>query len=103
MSSFADREKAFESKYAHDAEMQFKAASRANKALGAWAAALLGKTGAEVDAYVTEVIKSDFEEAGNEDVFRKLSADLGSKASEAEIRAKMDECIDAARASLLED
>jgi len=89
MSSMKDRENAFENKFAHDADMQFKAEARRNKLLGLWAAELLGKSGDEASAYATEVIKSDFEEAGDEDVFRKVSGDLGGKADEATIRAKM--------------
>jgi hypothetical protein len=89
MTQFDDREKAFENKYAHDAEMQFKAEARRNKLLGLWAAGLLGKTGADADAYAREVVKADFEEAGDEDVYRKLAGDLGDAASEQEIRTKM--------------
>ena len=70
MANFDDREKAFENKYAHDAQMQFKAEARRNKLLGLWAAELMGKTGEDADAYAREVIKSDFEEAGDEDVYR---------------------------------
>ncbi|WP_371154336.1 DUF1476 domain-containing protein [Jannaschia sp. 2305UL9-9] len=88
-SSFNDREKNFENKFAHDAELQFKVEARRNRLLGEWAGELLGKTGDDLKAYATEVVKSDFEEAGDEDVFRKVSGDLGSKASESEIRAKM--------------
>ncbi|WP_424970472.1 DUF1476 domain-containing protein [Dinoroseobacter sp. S76] len=93
MTTFDDRENAFEAKYAHDAEMQFKADARRNKLLGLWAAELLGKTGEDAAAYAREVIKSDFEEAGHEDVFRKVSGDLGDKADEATIRAKMAELL----------
>ncbi|MEZ5751615.1 MAG: DUF1476 domain-containing protein [Paracoccaceae bacterium] len=89
MSTFDDREHAFEAKFAHDAEMAFKAAARRNRMLGEWAAGLLGKTGDAVGAYAMDVIKADFEEDGDEDVVRKLVADLDGKASEAEIRAKM--------------
>ncbi|MFK7763101.1 MAG: DUF1476 domain-containing protein [Roseobacter sp.] len=89
MSTFDDRENAFENKYAHDAEMQFKAEARRNKLLGLWAADLLGKSGTDADDYAKEVVKSDFEEAGDEDVYRKVSGDLGTKAEEAVIRAKM--------------
>ena len=89
MTTFDDRENAFESKYAHDAEMAFKAAARRNKALGAWAAGLLGLTGDAVGAYQMEVITADFEEEGDEDVVRKLVKDLDGKATEAEIRAQM--------------
>lgn len=89
MTTFDDRENAFENKYAHDAEMQFKAEARRNKLLGLWAADLLGKTGDDADAYAKEVVKSDFEEAGDEDVYRKVSGDLGDRADEATIRSKM--------------
>ena len=74
--------------------MQFRVEARANKLLGLWAAELLSKAGAEADAYAKEVIKSDFEEAGDEDVIRKLLGDLTAaetNVSEAEIRAKLEE------------
>ena len=103
MSSLKDRENAFENKFAHDAEMQFKAEARRNKLLGLWAAELLGKSGDEASAYATEVIKSDFEEAGDEDVFRKVSGDLGDKADEATIRAKMIELMVQAKAQLIDE
>lgn len=89
MSTFNDRENAFENKYAHDADMQFKAEARRNKLLGLWAAELLGKSGEDAAAYAKEVIKSDFEEAGDEDVYRKVAGDLGDKADEATIRSQM--------------
>ncbi|MCB1390806.1 MAG: DUF1476 domain-containing protein [Rhodobacteraceae bacterium] len=89
MTTFDDRENAFEAKYAHDAEMAFKAAARRNKALGSWAAGLLGLTGDAVGAYQMAVITADFEEDGDEDVVRKLVKDLEGKATEAEIRAQM--------------
>ena len=103
MTTFDDRENAFENKFAHDAEMQFRAEARRNKLLGLWAAELLGKSGEEADAYAKEVIKSDFEEAGDEDVYRKVSGDLGDKASEKEIRAKMSELLSVAKAQLMEE
>ena len=103
MSTFDDRENAFENKFAHDAEMQFKAEARRNKLLGFWAAELLGKGGDDADAYAKEVIKSDFEEAGDEDVYRKVSGDLGDLASEAEIRAKMQDLMKVAKKQLMEE
>jgi len=103
MTTFDDRENAFESKFAHDAEMQFKAEARRNKLLGLWAAELLGKSGDEAAAYATEVVKSDFEEAGDEDVYRKLAGDLGDKATEEEIRAKMAELKAVAKGQLMEE
>lgn len=100
MSTFDDRERAFETKFAHDQEMQFKAVSRRNRLAGLWAAGLLGKSGAEAEAYAMEVIKADFEEAGDEDVIRKLAADLGGRADAAAIRAKLAELLAQAKASL---
>ena len=89
MNSFDDRENAFESKFAHDATMQFKAEARRNRLLGLWAAEKLGRSGDDAAEYAKEVVRSDFEEAGDEDVYRKVSGDLGDKATEQEIRAKM--------------
>jgi hypothetical protein len=103
MSSMKDRENAFENKFAHDAEMQFKAEARRNKLLGLWAADLMGKSGDDAKAYAAEVVKSDFEEAGHEDVYRKVSGDLGSKADEATIRAKMEETMVEAKAQLMDE
>lgn len=103
MSAFEDRENAFENKFAHDAEMQFKAEARRNKLLGLWAAGLLGKDAAAAEDYAKEVIKSDFEEAGDEDVFRKLSGDLGDAVDEATLRAKMIECLAEAKAQLMDE
>jgi hypothetical protein len=103
MPQFTDRENAFESKFAHDSEMQFKAEARRNKLLGLWAADLLGRTGDEAAAYAREVVKSDFEEAGDEDVFRKVSGDLGTRADEATIRAKMAELMGTAKAQLMDE
>ena len=103
MSTFDERENAFESKFAHDAEMQFKAEARRNKLLGLWAAELMGKTGDEAAAYATEVIRSDFEEAGDEDVFRKVSSDLGDKADEQTIRTQMVALMIEAKAQLMSE
>lgn len=100
MSTFDNRERAFENKYAHDAEMQFKAIARRNKKLGLWAAGVLGKSGDDAESYAMDVIRSDFEEAGHEDVFRKVAADLGDKADEATIRTKMAELLAEAKAEL---
>ncbi|MEJ6401911.1 DUF1476 domain-containing protein [Yoonia sp. 2307UL14-13] len=103
MSTFEDREHAFEAKFAHDAEMQFKAEARRNKLVGLWAADLLGKSGADAEAYAKEVIKSDFEEPGDEDVYRKLAGDLGERADEVTIRTKMIEFMAEAKAQLLSE
>ncbi|KZX92726.1 MAG: DUF1476 domain-containing protein [Sulfitobacter sp.] len=103
MSKFDDRANAFESKFAHDADMQFRAEARRNKLLGLWAAELLGKSGSDADDYAKEVVKSDFEEAGDEDVYRKVSGDLGGRADEATIRAKMQTLMAEAKAQLLSE
>jgi len=101
MAQFDDRGDAFENKYAHDAEMQFKAEARRNKLLGLWAADLMGKTGDDAAAYAREVVKADFEEAGDEDVYRKVAGDLGDKAEEATIRAKMVELMAEAKSQIM--
>lgn len=103
MSSMKDRENAFESKFAHDAEMQFKAEARRNKLLGLWAADLMGKTGDDAQAYAREVIKSDLEEAGEEDLYRKLSGDLGNRANEATIRMQMINLMIEAKTQLMSE
>lgn len=103
MSTFDDRENAFENKYAHDAEMQFKAEARRNKLLGLWAAELMGKSSDEAAEYAKEVIKSDFEEAGDEDVYRKVSGDLGDLASESDIRTKMVALMAMAKQQLMDE
>ncbi|PWR02954.1 DUF1476 domain-containing protein [Meridianimarinicoccus roseus] len=103
MNTFKDRENAFENKFAHDEEMQFKAVARRNKLTGLWAAELLGKSGDDAAAYAAEVIKADFEEAGHDDVVRKLMGDLGTLADEATIRAKMEEMLTVAKAQLADE
>lgn len=103
MSNFKDREDAFEAKFAHDADMQFKAEARRNKLLGLWAAELLGKTEADAAEYAREVIKSDFQEAGDEDVYRKVAGDLGSRVDEATLRSKMAELMSVAKAQVMSE
>ena len=103
MTTFNDRENAFENKFAHDAEMQFKAEARRNKLLGLWAAELMGKSGEAAAEYAKEVIRADFEEAGDEDVYRKVSGDLGDLANEATVRAKMAELMITAKAQLMQE
>lgn len=102
MTSLSDRERAFENKFAHDQEMIFKAVARRNKKLGLWAAGLLGKTGDDAEAYAMDVIRADFEEAGHEDVVRKVAADLAGKADEATIRGMMATMLTEAKAELAE-
>lgn len=103
MTTFDERENAFEAKFARDEEMQFRAGSRRNKLLGLWAADLLGKTGDDATAYAQDVIKSDFKEAGHEDVVRKLADDLTGFADEATIRAKLAEMTIIAKQQLLDE
>lgn len=100
MTTFDDREHAFEAKFAHDEEMQFKAVARRNKLLGLWVADLLGKTGDDAAAYAVEVVKADFEEASHEDVIRKVLGDAGDKTDDATVRAKMAELLIEAKAQL---
>jgi len=103
MTSFDDRESAFENKFAHDEEMKFRAEARRNKLLGLWAAELLGKTGDDANAYAIEVVKADFEEPGHEDVVRKVAADLGDIADADTIRRKMDELLAVAKGQLVKE
>jgi len=94
MSGMDERGDAFEKKFAHDEALQFKAEARRNKLLGLWAADLLGKTGEAAQEYAKEVIRADFEEAGDADVFRKIHADFeagGVDQSEHQLRRTMDE------------
>lgn len=94
MSTFDKREEGFEKKFAHDEELRFKATARRNKLLGLWVAEKIGKTGADADAYAKSVVMSDFEEAGDDDVFRKVKADLDAAnagQSDHQIRRTMDE------------
>lgn len=93
MNSFDDRGKAFEDKFAHDQELQFKAAARRNKLLGQWAAAQMGKSEDEAQEYVKSVVISDFAEPGDDDVLRKVLADLEQadvSISHEELRVQMD-------------
>lgn len=94
MNTFDDRKKGFESKFAHDEELRFKATARRNKLLGLWAAEKLGHTGPAAEAYAKEVVAADFEEAGDDDVVRKVMADFAAKnvgQSEHQVRRTMDE------------
>ena len=96
MSGFDDREKGFEKKFAHDADLKFKAESRRNKMLAEWAGAKLGMSSDEIANYIKEVRRSDLEEAGDDDVFRKLRADFDAKGvaiTDDQIRDQMDELL----------
>lgn len=94
MTSFDEREKAYERKFAHDEELKFKATARRNKLLGRWAADLMGMTGEEVESYAKAVVLSDLEEPGEEDVFRKIRGDFdnaGVDQSDHQLRRTMEE------------
>lgn len=103
MSTFDDRENAFENKFAHDEEMQFKAEARRNKLLGLWAAELMGKSDEAAADYAREVVRADFEEAGDEDVYRKVSGDLGDLADEKTIRTQMVALMTEAKAQIMSE
>jgi hypothetical protein len=105
MSTFDDRERAFETKYARDQDMQFRVTARRNKLLGHWAAQLMGLSQAEADAYASDVVRADFEEAGDEDVIRKLLGDLtsaGVDCDDAKIRQALEHKTVEARRQLME-
>lgn len=103
MTTFDDREHAFEAKFAHDKEMLFRAEARRNRLLGEWAAEVMGKTGDEIRSYAMTVVTSDFNEPGDEDVFRKVKADLAGKVEEPEIRRKMIELRQIARHQVIDE
>jgi hypothetical protein len=99
MTTFDKRKDAFENKFAHDAELRFKAEARRNKLVGLWAAGLLGKIGADADAYAKAVVAADFEKAGDSDVFAKIRRDFdaaGVQQSDHQIRRRMDEMMQTA-------
>ena len=94
MTTFDKREEGFEKQFAHDEELRFKAMARRNKLLGLWAAGVIGKSGADAEAYAKEVVLADFEEAGDNDVLRKVTKDLQAKGvTEQQIRAQMTELL----------
>jgi hypothetical protein len=106
MTTFDDRENAFENLYAHDAEMQFKAEARRNKLLGLWAAEKMGVTGDAADAYAKTVVIADLEEAGDDDVFRKIAADLAGKGitvPDDELRHQMVSLMSEAKSQILDE
>ena len=102
MSSFDEREKGFEKKFAHDEELQFKVSARRNKYIGEWASKILGYNPDQEKEYIQSVIKADFAEAGDEDVFRKVKADLKDQnISDEEIRKKMNEFNEKAKSEFI--
>ena len=103
MTTFDDRQKSFEAKFAHDADLKFKVAARRDKLVGLWAASKLGLTGDAAEAYAKSTVIADLEAAGDEDVVRKLVADLGAKGVvEAEVRAAVAEQDEIARRQIIE-
>jgi hypothetical protein len=99
MTTFDDRKDSFERKFAHDEELRFKATARRNKLLGLWAAEKLGKSGADAEAYAKSVVLADFQEAGDDDVVRKVKGDLETgcaSTSEAEIKSRMIDLLERA-------
>ena len=96
MSKFDEREKSFEKKFAKDQELQFKVTARSNKYLGEWASSQLNKTDQEKDNYIREIIRADMEEAGSEDVFRKIKKDFQASSisvDDSEIRNQIDKAL----------
>lgn len=105
MSQFDDRERAFETKFAHDEEMKFRVIARRNRLLGEWAAQKMGLSQAETDSYAKDVVRADFEEAGDEDVIRKVLGDLtsaGVDTDDAEIRQAIEHKLVEAKRQLME-
>lgn len=105
MTTFDDRERAFETKFARDEEMQFRVTARRNRLVGQWAAGKMGLTPEETDAYAKAVVQADFEEAGDDDVIRKLVGDLTAAAietDEAEVRRALEDASVEARRQLME-
>jgi hypothetical protein len=105
MTTFDDREQAFENEFAHEEEMAFRVTARRNKLVGHWAAARMGLTAEETDAYAKAVVQADFEEAGDEDVIRKLLGDLtaaGIETSDEEVRTALADKTVEARRQLME-
>ena len=106
MTTFDERERAFEEKFKHDQDLQFRVENRRNKLIGLWIAEMLGKTGSDAEDYAKEVVVADFDEPGIEDVIRKVTADLEShkvELSEHRLRKKFDELLDVAKKQVMEE
>lgn len=103
MTTFNDRQTAFENKFAHDEEMAFRVEARCNKLLAIWAAEVMEKPKGELPDYIQAVIASDFEEAGHDDVIRKVTGDLGATSDEATVRSKREEFHSQAKVQLMDE
>jgi hypothetical protein len=106
MTTFDDRQRAFEDKFKHDQDLQFRVVNRRNRLLGLWVASQLGKTGADADAYAKEVVLSDFEKPGVDDIIEKVMRDFrtaGVEMSEHRIRKHMDELMAAAKEQVMKE
>ncbi len=106
MSGFSDREKQFEEKFQHDQELQFRVTNRRNKLLGLWAAELMGISGEAAEAYAKEVVISDLEEPGDDDVVRKVMGDFAGKnldVSEHRVRHQMEQLLPTAKAQIMKE
>jgi len=103
MTTFDDREQAFEAKFARDAEMQFKAQARCNRMLGLWAAAKMGKSGVKAEDYARSLVAADIEDAQHEDLVRKVTADLQGRVTSEEIRNKRASLLPDAKEQILSD
>ena len=102
MNSFEDRKKSFEKKFAHDQELQFKVSARRNKYIGEWVSQLLNLNSDQEKDYIQSVIKADFQEAGDEDVFRKIKEDLKDHSiDDNDIRLKMEELNEKAKSDFM--
>lgn len=106
MSGFSDREKSFEDKFRHDEDLQFRVINRRNKLLGLWVAEMMGKSGDEAAVYAKEVVMSDFDEPGDEDIVRKVMADVEATKidlSEHRLRHHMEQLLDTAKAQIMKE
>lgn len=106
MATFDDREKAFEKKFEHDQQLQFRTEMRRDKLIGLWAAGLMGLTGADAEAYAKQVVEADFEEPGPEDVIRKIKGDFeasGVDKSDHQIRRQLEDCEKEAREQVMSE
>ncbi len=101
MTTFDEREMAFENKFAHDEELRFRTEARRNRLLGLWAAGLMGKSAEEAVVYAKAVVASDIAQSGDEDVFRKVADDLGTKSDTVTIRTKMAELLTEAKRQMM--